>query len=88
MVRFVVTRRIAAPVNVVFQTVAEIEQFSQAIPRIKRYEFLSESRSGVGTRFRETRSMNGKDRATELEVTEYVENQLHVRAAASERAGT
>ena len=37
--------------------------------------FLSEVRTGVGTRFRETRLMHGKERSTELEVTEYVENE-------------
>lgn len=35
-------------------------------------------KSGVGTRFRETRLMKGKEATTELEVTEFVEND-HVR---------
>jgi len=33
-------------------------------------EFLTEQRSGRGTRFKETRLMNGKEHVTELEVTE------------------
>ncbi len=37
---------------------------------------LSNITSGVGTRFRETRLMNGKEASTELEVTEYEENKL------------
>ena len=70
-----VTRRIEAPADVVFRTVAHVEQFSQAVPGILRVEFLSEVKSGVGARFRETRMMMGREASTELEVTEYVENE-------------
>ncbi len=70
-----VARRIDAPVGVVFRTVAHVEQFSQAVPGILRVEFLSEVRSGAGVRFRETRMMMGREASTELEVTEYVENE-------------
>ena len=80
-----VTRRIDAPVDVVFRTVAHVEQFSQAVPHIVRVEFLSEVKSGVGARFRETRMMMGREASTELEVTEYVENE-RVRIA-SEAGG-
>ena len=69
-----VVRSIAAPLELVFTTVADITQFRQAIPHIVNVEFLSATRSGVGTRFRETRLMNGKEMPTELEVTEYVKN--------------
>jgi carbon monoxide dehydrogenase subunit G len=70
-----VTRRIDAPVDVVFRTVAHVEQFSQAVPHILRIEFLSEVKSGVGARFRETRRVMGSEASTELEVKEYVENE-------------
>ena len=70
-----VTRSIDASVDVVFRTVAHVEQFSQAVPGILRVEFLSEVKSGVGARFRETRMMMGREASTELEVTEYVENE-------------
>jgi carbon monoxide dehydrogenase subunit G len=58
----------------VFKTVADINQFSQAIPHIVKVEFLSDVKYGVGARFRETRIMNGKETVTELEVKEFVEN--------------
>ena len=74
MANVTVTRRIDAPADVVFRTVAHVEQFSQAVPDILRVEFLSEVKSGVGARFRETRMMMGREASTELEVTEYVEN--------------
>ncbi len=64
-------RMIDAPVDVVFNTVADIEEFRKALPHIIDVEFLTEQRTGVGTRFRETRLMQGKKHVTELEVTEY-----------------
>ena len=75
MSRTTVTRTIEAPIESVFNTVAAIEQFSEAIPHIVNVEILSEIQTGVGTRFRETRLMRGKEATTELEVTEYVENE-------------
>ena len=81
MTRTVVTRSIKAPINLVFKTVSEIENFSKAIPHIMRAEFLSENKSGIGARFRETRLMRGKEVSTELEVTEFVQDS-HVRLVA------
>lgn len=86
MSRVVVTRTIAAPVATVFRTVADITHFSRAIPHIVNVEFQSAVRSGVGTRFRETRLTNGREMSTELEVTEYAENE-HVRIV-SDAGGT
>ena len=40
-----------------------------------KFEFLSDTHTGVGTRFRETRVMKGKEQPTELEITEYIENE-------------
>ena len=75
MSRTTVRRTIDAPVELVFRTVAEIDNFSQAIPHIVDVEFLSDARTGVGSRFRETRLMMGREASTILEVTEYVENE-------------
>jgi uncharacterized protein YndB with AHSA1/START domain len=74
MSRTTVVRTIDAPVERVFDTVAHVESFAKAVPHIVGTEFLSDVESGVGTRFRETRRMRGKETTTELEVTEYVEN--------------
>jgi hypothetical protein len=73
-----VSRRIDAPVERVFDTVADIGNYSKAIPDIVRAEIISEVKAGVGTRYRETRLMGGHEITTELEVTEFVEND-HVR---------
>lgn len=78
-----ISKVIHAPPAFVFQTVADIMNFSEAVPEIKDVEFLSESRVGIGTKFRETRMMRGKEYKTVLEVTEYVNND-HVRMVADE----
>ncbi len=69
------TRSIQAPVETVFDAVAHIEKFSEAVDNITDVEFLTETHRGVGTRFRETRLMKGREATTELEVTEYIENE-------------
>ena len=75
MGRITATRRIKAPIERVFEGVAHIENFQKAVPDIVRVEFVSESRTGVGTRFRETRRMGSKEVTVELEVTDYVANE-------------
>ncbi len=75
MTRTELSRSVDAPAGVVFSTVADIANFSEAVPHIEHVEFLSEERSGVGARFRETRVMGGRRAATELKVTEYVQDE-------------
>ena len=70
-----VRRLIDSPVTKVFDTVAHIDNFAKAVPHIVRTDVVSEVKSGVGTRFRETRLMNGREVTQELEVTEYEPNQ-------------
>lgn len=70
-----VTKNINSPVEKVFNTVAHIEEFSKTVSNVTKIEFLSEQKTGAGTRFRETRLMKGKEASTELEVTEYIKNE-------------
>ncbi len=72
MSRTTVVRTIKAPIELVFETVAKIEMFSEAVPDVVEVVFLSESKSGVGTRYRETRTMGRRTASTDLEVIEYV----------------
>lgn len=81
MTQVAVTRHIAAPVDVVFRAVTDIEMLPETNPDIVSIKFLSDGRSGVGTRFREIRRMGNKQSATELEVTELVERE-HARMVA------
>lgn len=64
-----------------FDTVAHIERYREAVADIVKIEFLSEQKEGVGTRFRETRLMKGREASADLEVTEY-ESSRHVRLVA------
>jgi len=74
MAQVKVSRKISAPIDLVFKTISEINDFAKAVPEIVNAEIISDVKKGVGTRFRETRLMNGKEETTELEVTEFVEN--------------
>ena len=75
MSRITLTREIAAPVEGVFRAVTDVERLPERDADVTHVEFLSERRSGAGTRFRETRRMKGRETRTELEITEWVENE-------------
>jgi carbon monoxide dehydrogenase subunit G len=65
---------IDAPKEVVFRTISDIRNFAEAVPDIVDVSFISDSKTGVGTRFKETRLIGGREHTEELEVTEYDEN--------------
>ena len=67
-----VTRTIDAPHARVFDAVANVENLPNVVPEVVEIELLSDDAPGVGTRFRETRMMNGKRTRTELEITESI----------------
>lgn len=71
MSQFCVVKKIAASQEVVFHAVSNIDRFAEIIPQIAKVQFLSEQQVGVGTKFLETRNMNGRMATVELEVTEY-----------------
>lgn len=70
--RVTLNETIDASPQVVWAILSDIEGLPNREQAVERIEFLSEQRSGVGTRFRETRSMGSRTVATELEVTEVV----------------
>ncbi len=71
MPKITVERSIRAPVAVIFDAVTNIEKLPETSQDVVAIEFLTEQKSGVGTRFVETRTHNGKPMLTELEVTEF-----------------
>jgi carbon monoxide dehydrogenase subunit G len=73
--KITVVREVNAPRDVVFQTVADPRRFAHAIEGVTEVAFLSKETSGEGTRFRQTRVMNGKATAMEFEVREAVPNE-------------
>ena len=70
MTTVTVSRKIDAPLEVVFDAVAAVEKLPEVNSDVVAIQFISEINSGVGTRFRETRLMDGKQEITELEITE------------------
>lgn len=66
-----VSRDIDATPDTVFRAVSDIEHLPDTSDDILAVEFLTEQRVGAGTRFVETRSMNGSEMKTELEVVSY-----------------
>ena len=77
------TRIVNAPIAKVFDAISNANNFMHAVSDIKSVEFVTDQQTGVGTRFKETREMNGKANTVELEFTEWVENQ-HVRLISDE----
>ena len=55
------SRIIRAPATDVFETVANAINYTKAVPEIVKVGFLGDQRSGVGTRFRETRPMGRRE---------------------------
>lgn len=75
MSQIVVARTIRAPVVEVFRVITDIENLPASNPDVLGIEFLSDQRSGAGTRFLETRGGKRKQVVTELELTECVKNE-------------
>lgn len=74
MKRLYASREIAASPDFVFRTVSDVRNFQNAVSHIIHVEFLSDQHCGVGTRFRETRLVNGREQTVEIEVAELVDN--------------
>jgi hypothetical protein len=65
------TETIAAPIERVFEVLGDIEHAQERIPGITKLEILSDIRSGKGVRWRETRTMFGKEATEVMEMTEF-----------------
>ena len=66
---------IHAPTALVFKTAADPTHFAQAISGVTKIEFLSLTKCGLGTRFRQSRVLNGKEMTLDFDVTDYAENE-------------
>jgi uncharacterized protein YndB with AHSA1/START domain len=66
-----VSRLIAAPPDRVFPLASDFARMPERIPDIKRVEMLTDGPVGVGTKFKETRVMFGKEATETMEVTEF-----------------
>lgn len=77
MTRTIVTRTIDAPRELVFRAVSDLDILTEVAPNVIGIDVLSRPDAGgpVGTRFKETRLMMGKENQTELEITEFVDGE-------------
>src|SRR5947209_2260758 len=83
MARFSLSTRIAAPVDRVFVLSTDLEGWPGHIKGIKKIEKLTPGPVGVGTRFRETRIMFGKEATEEMEFTRFEPNSAYAIGCAS-----
>ncbi|MFE3328209.1 SRPBCC family protein [Streptomyces sp. NPDC059176] len=65
----VVERRIAAPSARVWEALTDLRGTERVLSGVQKIEVLTEGAFGVGTRWRETRRMFGKEATEELYVT-------------------
>ena len=68
---FSLTKRVSGSPEEVFSIYADLGNAAERISGITRVEILDEGPVGVGTRFRETRVMMGREATEEMEVTAF-----------------
>ena len=78
MTQFRFTRTTTASMDFVFATISNPQNFAKVSEDVVSIEMLSDTTSGVGMLFRETRKMGKREATTDLEMTECIENE-HVR---------
>ena len=74
---------IQAPKEEVFKVFADIEKVGDRVEGIEKLELLSEVTWGIGLRWRETRTMFGKEATEEMEITGFDEPSRYVVEAES-----
>ena len=77
------TRTIQAPAEVVFAAASDFAGAAGRIGAIERVEMLTDGPVGVGTRFRETRRMRGREASETMEVTLFEPPRRYVLLAES-----
>lgn len=82
-----VSREVNAPASVVWGLITDLEGSVDTISAIEKVEILSgDGAFGVGTTWRETRTMFGKKATEEMEVTEVAEGESYVVVARPDSA--
>lgn len=71
MASLTLTKRIVAPVEIVFAVATDLEHAAERIRGIERIDLLTPSPVGVGTQWRETRKMMGHQSTETLEITAF-----------------
>ena len=71
MTGFNMSEWVARPPKVVFDFIADSENAPKIVQSVTSIVKLTEGPIGVGTRYRETRLMSGKEQQAELEIVEF-----------------
>jgi hypothetical protein len=71
MARLTITKRINAPVEVVFDVASDLAHAAERLRGIEKIEVLTPGPIRVGTRWRETRRMMGRESTETLEITAF-----------------
>ena len=82
-----VERRVGAPVDAVWATVSAIDRYPEVVTSYVRLEYLTAQTAGVGTRWRQTRRVFGREHAQELSVVAW-EPPAHLVTVAREAGAT
>jgi uncharacterized protein YndB with AHSA1/START domain len=85
MISFQLEADIDAPRPQVFRALTDLEAAREWMPDLEEIEVLSDTADGEGLRWRETRTMFGREASEVMEVTAYEPNEhLHVFADGTE----
>lgn len=76
-------QRIEAPPQRVFEIFTDLERAADRISGIDSLEVLTDGPVGVGTRYRETRKMFGKEATEEMEITAFHPHESYTSEAES-----
>ena len=71
MARFTIGKHVEATRDEVFAVASDVRHAAENIRGIERMEVLTDGPIGVGTRFRETRVVFGKESTEEMEITAF-----------------
>lgn len=71
------TKQINAPIDVTFEVFSDITKAADRIAGIEKVELLSNITEGVGTRWRETRTMFGQTATEEMEISDFQPNRSY-----------
>lgn len=77
------SRSINAPIDRVFDVFSDISKIGERIEGISQVDILSDVQQGLGTRWRETRVVFGREATEEMEISSFKPNQSYEVLAAS-----
>jgi carbon monoxide dehydrogenase subunit G len=81
-----VSREVNAPASTVWTIITDLEESVNTISSIEKVEILAGEEFGIGTRWRETRTMFGRQATEVMEVTDITDGESYVVIARPESA--